>query len=127
VPHPADSLRAALGEHPDTREAARLFDYASSICGTGAVRVAAPGPACAHCGFNPDAPFGETSCPFSTLYWDFLLRFGSRLEHHPRFALQLGALARLSPGDRAMLRQRAMAIRLNNGLRPAADDIRPLA
>jgi deoxyribodipyrimidine photolyase-related protein len=87
----------------------------------------AAGPACASCGFNPDAPYGETTCPFSTLYWDFLLRHGLAMEGNPRIAAQLRALGTLTPGDRAMLRQRAMAIRLNGGRRPAATDVRPTA
>jgi deoxyribodipyrimidine photolyase-related protein len=127
VPHPAQSLRAIVGGLPETPEVSLLFDDALRICGADAVRMDAPGPACASCGFNPEAPFEETACPFSTLYGDFILRSGSRMEGDPRIAAQLMAVERLGPGGRAMLRQRAMAIRLNNGRRPAADDIRPVA
>jgi deoxyribodipyrimidine photolyase-related protein len=127
VSHPAQTLRTGLGGHPETAEVSLLVDDASRICGAAVVEMGAPGPACASCGFNPEAAFGETACPFSTLYWDFLLRHGLAMEGDPRIAAQLRALGSLTPGDRAMLRQRAMAIRINNGRRPGATDVRPVA
>jgi hypothetical protein len=125
VSHPARFLTS----HFDVAEVSSLFAEATHICGaTVADDGKADGEAaCGACGFNPNAPFRETTCPFSTLYWDFLLRHESQAGGDPRLAAPMSALAGLKPGDRAMIRQRAMAIRFNAGRLPAATDVRPIA
>ncbi len=55
---------------------------------------------CDHCAFSPEQRSGETACPFTVLYWDFLIRHEQRLGRNPRTALQVRNLKRLSGADR---------------------------
>ncbi len=68
-------------------------------------------PHCAGCRYKPTERVGERACPFTTLYWDFLLRHERRFAGHPRLALQVKNLARLDAPERAAVRARADAIR----------------
>ena len=77
--------------------------------------------ACAGCRFRPDESTGESACPFTTLYWDFLLRHEALLRGNQRMALQVKNLARLSPAQREAVRQRAEVIRSGGGEPPRAD------
>ena len=70
---------------------------------------------CVSCPFDPARAIGEKACPFTTLYWDFLLRNESRLRDNQRMALQLRNLVRLQPAERETIRARATAIRRNQG------------
>jgi deoxyribodipyrimidine photolyase-related protein len=75
---------------------------------------------CAGCRFDPAKASGADACPFTTLYWDFLERHEARLAANPRMALQVKNLARLSADARAAIRERAAAIRANDGRPPSA-------
>lgn len=66
---------------------------------------------CRGCRFRPDRATGDEACPFTTLYWDFLARHESRFARHPRMALQVKNLARLSPAEREAIARRAEAVR----------------
>ncbi|HAV61427.1 MAG TPA: cryptochrome/photolyase family protein, partial [Verrucomicrobiales bacterium] len=66
---------------------------------------------CDGCRFNPAEATGDDACPFTTLYWDFLLRHETALELNQRMKLQLRNLSRLSPKKRRSIRQKAAAIR----------------
>jgi len=66
---------------------------------------------CGSCRFRPDRRIGDDACPFTTLYWDFLARHEERFAKHPRMALQVRNLARISPAERAQIAERAAAIR----------------
>jgi deoxyribodipyrimidine photolyase-related protein len=77
--------------------------------------------ACAGCRFRPDESTGVSACPFTTLYWDFLQRHEPLLKRNQRMALQVKNLARLSPAQRAAVRQRADAIRRGGGEPPGPD------
>ncbi len=68
-------------------------------------------PHCKGCRYDPAQRSGETACPFTTLYWDFLMRHQSTLAKNPRMALQVKNVARLSDGQRQAVTQRAAAIR----------------
>lgn len=52
---------------------------------------------CSHCRYDPGVTTGEAACPFTTLYWDFLLRHRERFARHPRTALQWKHLDRITP------------------------------
>ncbi|MBP6900074.1 MAG: cryptochrome/photolyase family protein [Burkholderiaceae bacterium] len=69
------------------------------------------GPQCSGCRYDPGQREGERACPFTTLYWDFLLHHAERLAAHSRMAPQVKNLARLDAGQRQAVRQRAAAIR----------------
>jgi deoxyribodipyrimidine photolyase-related protein len=66
---------------------------------------------CRGCRFDPGQRTGERACPFTTLYWDFLLRHEARFASHPRLALQVKNLARVGPAEREAIVARADAIR----------------
>ncbi|WP_395700264.1 cryptochrome/photolyase family protein [Aquabacterium sp.] len=66
---------------------------------------------CAGCRYDPAQRSGERACPYTTLYWDFLMRHESLLAGNARMALQVKNLARLSTADRAAVAERAEAIR----------------
>ena len=65
---------------------------------------------CANCRYNPALREGDEACPFTTLYWTFLMRHETLLKPNPRMAMQLKNLARLSPEQRDAVTQRAKAI-----------------
>ena len=69
----------------------------------------------AGCRLNPATAEGEDACPFTTLYWDFLLRHEALLAKNPRMALQVRNLGRLKAADRAAIRSRASGIRAHGG------------
>jgi len=66
---------------------------------------------CRGCRFDPGERTGDRACPFTTLYWDFLLRHEARFAAHPRMALQVKNLARLDAPQREAIRARAEAVR----------------
>jgi deoxyribodipyrimidine photolyase-related protein len=68
-------------------------------------------PYCAGCRYDPAQRAGDNACPFTTLYWDFLMRHEAMLKGNPRMALQVKNVARLSDEQRAAVTQRAGAIR----------------
>jgi deoxyribodipyrimidine photolyase-related protein len=67
---------------------------------------------CAGCRYDPALRTGERACPFTTLYWDFLMRHEVRLGANARMALQVKNVARMSAAERAEVAERADAIRL---------------
>jgi deoxyribodipyrimidine photolyase-related protein len=69
------------------------------------------GPHCRGCRYDPAQRAGDTACPFTTLYWDFLLRHQAALAAHPRMALQVKNLARLNDAQKKAIRERAAAVR----------------
>jgi len=66
---------------------------------------------CAACKYKPEDSTGEKACPFTTLYWDFLLRHEERLVKNPRMAMQVRNLARLSLDKKKAIRAAALRIR----------------
>ncbi|WP_128000259.1 cryptochrome/photolyase family protein [Piscinibacter defluvii] len=68
-------------------------------------------PHCRGCRFDPAQRSGATACPFTTLYWDFLLRHEARLAANPRMVMQVRNVARLDEAQREAVRARAAAIR----------------
>jgi len=70
---------------------------------------------CSRCRFDPAKSTGDDACPFTTLYWDFLMRHETLLAGNQRMALQVRNLGRVSDADRAAIRARAAEIRSNGG------------
>jgi deoxyribodipyrimidine photolyase-related protein len=68
-------------------------------------------PHCKGCRYDPAQRAGETACPFTTLYWDFLMRHETALAKNPRMALQVKNLARMNAKQRQEVVERATAIR----------------
>ena len=66
---------------------------------------------CALCRYDPAKRTGDGACPFTTLYWDFLLRHEQLLAKNARMALQVKNATRLSPSEREAISQRANEIR----------------
>jgi deoxyribodipyrimidine photolyase-related protein len=61
---------------------------------------------CDNCRFRPDKATGEDACPFTTMYWDFLLRHEDELSSNQRMQMQLRNLKRLSADRKeAIIRQ----------------------
>ena len=73
--------------------------------------IARMSPHCKGCRFDPTQRTGERACPFTTLYWDFLMRHERRLAGNPRMALQVKNLARLDAAERSAVVARADDIR----------------
>ncbi|MDR6167850.1 deoxyribodipyrimidine photolyase-related protein [Microbacterium paludicola] len=68
-------------------------------------------PYCETCPFDPAKRIGDDACPFTTLYWDYLIRHEQPLAENHRMALQVKNLDRLDDDEIAAIRGRADAIR----------------
>ncbi|KPF49725.1 deoxyribodipyrimidine photolyase [beta proteobacterium AAP121] len=66
---------------------------------------------CRGCRFKPAVRTGPQACPYTTLYWDFLMQHQTRFAGHPRMALQVKNVARLAEPEREAIRRRAAAVR----------------
>lgn len=66
---------------------------------------------CAGCPYEPTKATGERACPFTTLYWDFLMRHEALLGKNQRMALQVKNLKRLGESEKEAIRARAEQIR----------------
>ena len=62
---------------------------------------------CKGCRYDPKQRSGDAACPFTTLYWDFLIRHADRLRENPRMALQVRNLERLDGSEKTAIRERA--------------------
>ena len=64
---------------------------------------------CERCQYNPKLAVGESSCPFTALYWTFLERHEALLAKNPRMRMPYTTLRRKLPAERKALRDRAEA------------------
>lgn len=62
---------------------------------------------CKGCRYRPDRATGDDACPMTTLYWAFLDQFEAQWAAHPRTALMVKNLQRLSPEQRQAIRDQA--------------------
>ena len=63
---------------------------------------------CKGCRYDRKARTGDDACPFTTLYWDFLLRHGEQFLRNPRMGTQVRAAQKLTDAD--AVRQRAAGV-----------------
>jgi len=63
---------------------------------------------CGSCIYDPKKRTGETACPFTTLYWNFLDEHAAEFKGNHRMAQQLAGLKRLS--DLPDVRDRAKEV-----------------
>ena len=66
---------------------------------------------CRGCRYDPGQRAGSAACPFTTLYWDFLMRHQGIMAANQRMSLQLKNLQRIGADARAAIVARAAAIR----------------
>lgn len=66
---------------------------------------------CRGCRYDPAQSTGPKACPFTTLYWDFLMRHEPMLRQNPRMAMQMKNLDRLAPEAREAIATQARAHR----------------
>ena len=66
---------------------------------------------CKGCRYDPELKVGERACPYTTLYWDFLMRHESLLSKNPRMGLQVKNLARMTDSQKTAVIMRADEIR----------------
>jgi len=66
---------------------------------------------CTGCRFDPALSTGDTACPFTSMYWDFLMRHEGVLRQNPRMAMQLKNLSRLDAPTRDAICAQAQAHR----------------
>ncbi|BCX46462.1 cryptochrome/photolyase family protein [Haloferula helveola] len=70
---------------------------------------------CSGCRFDPAKRTGDDACPFTTLYWDFLIRNESRLQGNQRMTMQLRNLERIDSETKEEISDAADRIRKNGG------------
>ena len=66
---------------------------------------------CSSCRFDPSQSTGEDACPFTTLYWDFLVRHKKRLQSNNRMSMQLRNPDRKQPDELKAIQEQAVKIR----------------
>ena len=68
---------------------------------------------CRGCRYQPETRLGDSACPFTTFYWDFLLRHEARFARNPRMTLALKNLTRFAPEERLAIQAQAEKLRQN--------------
>jgi deoxyribodipyrimidine photolyase-related protein len=77
---------------------------------------------CRGCRFKPAESTGQSACPFTTLYWDYLDRHHEKLARNPRMLMQLKNLNRLSIQERSDIHLHAQRHRLEVLGKPSHTD-----
>ena len=62
---------------------------------------------CKTCRYDPKQRVGAKACPFTTLYWNFLIENAPRLRANPRMALPYRHVTAMSDGERAAIQAEA--------------------
>jgi len=70
---------------------------------------------CKGCRYNPKQRTGETACPFTTLYWDFLARHEADFAKNHRMAQQMAGMRRLVDLPEVRARATTVLEGLNRG------------
>ena len=71
---------------------------------------------CGSCQYKPEVRYGESACPITTLYWNFLIKHREQFEASPRTRLMTANLKRISDEDQNEITLHAQKIlnQLNN-------------
>ena len=70
---------------------------------------------CKSCSYDPTLRIGESACPFTTLYWDFLDRHKEHFAKNHRMAQQVYGLNRLADLPQLKIRAQEVLAGLENG------------
>ena len=62
---------------------------------------------CKTCPYDPSKSTGPAACPYTTLYWDFLMRHEILLGSNARMAMQLKNLRRMDATTREAIARQA--------------------
>lgn len=62
---------------------------------------------CSHCKYKPELKTGDTACPTTTLYWNFLIKHYDTFSRNPRTALMTKNVDRFSEADKVGVQARA--------------------
>jgi deoxyribodipyrimidine photolyase-related protein len=65
---------------------------------------------CGSCKYKPDVRFGETACPVTTLYWNFLIKHRTQFDSSPRTRLMTSNLNRISDEDQKSIQEHAQYV-----------------
>lgn len=80
---------------------------------------------CADCAYRPDQRVGPKACPYTTLYWDFLIRHRARFARHPRLGAQVRNLDRLANEEVSAIQSQADALKHQWDVQPVfIEDVR---
>ncbi len=76
---------------------------------------------CATCRFDPARRTGANACPFTTLYWDFLLRYARWLRGNRRMALIVKNALTIPPAEQRAIQRQAEEFRAQFGVTTGAE------
>lgn len=68
---------------------------------------------CTGCRYKPSEKVGDSACPVTTLYWNFLDKHEAMLTANPRTTLMVRNVKKLSAPEREAIRERAMWVLAN--------------
>ncbi|MEZ5386358.1 MAG: cryptochrome/photolyase family protein [Prosthecobacter sp.] len=66
---------------------------------------------CTGCRYDPAQSTGPKACPFTTLYWDYLLQHEPTLRQNQRMSMQVRNLVRLDESKRLAIQEQAKELR----------------
>jgi deoxyribodipyrimidine photolyase-related protein len=66
---------------------------------------------CSECRFDPGKAEGDDACPFTTLYWDFLVRHKKKLAGNNRMSMQLRNVNRKQAKELKAIQKQAETLR----------------
>ncbi|MFN0137885.1 MAG: cryptochrome/photolyase family protein [Phycisphaerae bacterium] len=75
---------------------------------------------CKNCRFDPGKRTGTEACPFTTFYWDFLIRNLQRFRGNRRMSMILKHVDRLTDDERAAIAAQAQKLRQEFGIHSKA-------
>ncbi len=77
---------------------------------------------CKGCCYDPAVSTGSKACPFTTLYWDFLMRHEELLRKNQRMQMQMRNVDRLLPANQAAIQRQAEELRKRFKDQPAVSE-----